>query len=163
MTMTQSWGHNNRPQYKSAERLIHTLVDVVAKGGNFLLNIGPTPEGTWQAAAYERLAAIGEWMDVNGEGIYATRPYEVYEEGSTLRFTQSKDSRTVYVFALDWPGDTLRVRSVRAMQDAEIVLLGREEPLQWSQDDRELQIALPAESKRVSNWAWTVRVEREVR
>jgi alpha-L-fucosidase len=163
MTMTQSWGHHNDPQYKGTERLVHTLIDVVAKGGNFLLNVGPTPEGTWEEKAYERLAEIGAWMDVNGEGIYATRPYTVYEEGEHLRFTQSKDSSTVYVFALDWPGEVLHLRSVRATGEAEIFLLGHDEPLRWSQGAEELHIQVPEERRDVSSHAWTFRVEREKR
>ena len=163
MTMTQSWGHHNDPQYKGTERLVHTLIDVVAKGGNFLLNVGPTPEGTWEEKAYERLAEIGAWMDVNGEGIYATRPYTVYEEGEHLRFTQSKDSSTVYVFALEWPREVLRVRSVKATGEAEVFLLGHDEPLRWSQGVDELRIQIPVELRDVSSHAWTFRVEREKR
>ncbi len=57
------------------------LADVVAKGGNLLLNIGPGPDGSWDDAAYDRLAALGAWMKVNSEAIYATRPVAPYVDG----------------------------------------------------------------------------------
>lgn len=63
--MTQSWGHTFNPNYKSARELIHTLIEVVSKGGNFLLNVAPTPDDTFEAEAHTRLAEIGKWMDVN--------------------------------------------------------------------------------------------------
>ena len=99
MTLTQSWGHNFHPTYKSPERIIHTLIDVVSKGGNYLLNVAPTPDGTFEDEAYETLAEIGRWMRVNGEGIYGTRLHQPFSEGETVRFTRSKDGRTVYAFS----------------------------------------------------------------
>ena len=80
------------------------LVDVVAKGGNLLLNIGPGPDGAWHDAAYDRLAALGAWMKVNGEAIYGTRPIAPYAEGK-VRFTRAKDG-TVYAIYLPAEGET---------------------------------------------------------
>ena len=74
MPMARSWSFVPNDVYKTPRVLIQMLVDVVAKGGNLLLNIGPGPDGTWHDAAYERLAALGAWMKVNSEAIYATRP-----------------------------------------------------------------------------------------
>jgi len=159
LTMTQSWGHNFDPEYKSAQRLIHTLIDVVSKGGNFLLNVAPTPEGTFDDTAYERLKEIGRWMKVNGEGIYSTRQYTSFGEGNTLRFTRSKDSTRVFMFALEWPGEVLQVRSVRPLEGSEITLLGHDDPLEWSQDEGGLHIELPPELREVSRHAWTFRVQ----
>ena len=73
MPMAQSWSFVPNDTYKSPRVLIQMLVDVVAKGGNLLLNIGPGPDGAWHDAAYDRLAALGAWMKVNSEAIYATR------------------------------------------------------------------------------------------
>lgn len=159
MTLTQSWGHNNAPVYKSVDQLIHTLIDVVSKGGNYLLNVAPTPEGTFEEEAYATLAEIGRWMKVNGEGIYATRQHEPFGEGKTVRFTRSKDGRTVYVFSLDWPGEALHLRSVRARDGGRITLLGDDRPLDWSQDADGLRIQLPPDLEDVGNHALVFRVD----
>ena len=73
MTMNNSWGYNpSDKNFKSADKLIRTLVEVASRGGNFLLNVGPSPEGTFPTESIERLQRIGAWMQVNGESIYAT-------------------------------------------------------------------------------------------
>ena len=129
-------------------------MDVVSKGGNFLLNVVPTPQGTFEEEAYQRLAEIGVWMDVNGGGIYSTRPYEVYGEGEELRYTQSKDGRTVFAIALRWPGTELTLRSVSATQGMAVTLLGHEGNLEWSQGTEGLRIELPPGSMGASSHAW---------
>jgi alpha-L-fucosidase len=158
--MTQSWGHSFSPNYKSTRQLVHTLVDVVAKGGNFLLNVAPTPEGTWEEEAYRRLAEMGDWMAVNGEGIYGTRSFQVYGEGEGLRFTQSKDGRSVYVFVLEWPGEELTTKSLRLEPGDEVAMLGYADPLQWRQDAQGLHIRLDPKMRDVSRHAWGFRVRR---
>jgi alpha-L-fucosidase len=158
MTMTQSWGHTFNPQYKSAKRLIHTLVDVVAKGGNFLLNVAPTPQGAWEPEAYRRLEEIGRWMAVNGEGIYGTRNFHTYGEGESLRFTRSKDGKTVYLFTLSWPGDLLELTTLELEEGAEISPLGSEELLEWWQDCAGLHIRIPGRLREEGEHAWGFRI-----
>jgi alpha-L-fucosidase len=159
LTMTQSWGHSFSPEYKSARELIHTLIDVVSRGGNFLLNVAPTPQGTFEPEAYARLAEIGRWMDVNGEAIHGTRPMEGNPFGENLRFTRSKDGTRAYVFALSWPGELLEVDSMELEAGSEIILLGHGAPLSWTQDGGRVQIRLPAELERVESHAMVFRVE----
>ena len=73
MTMNNTWGYKSFDHnWKSAETLIRNLVDIASKGGNYLLNVGPTSEGLIPEPSVERLKAIGKWMDVNGESIYGT-------------------------------------------------------------------------------------------
>jgi alpha-L-fucosidase len=161
--MTQSWGHTFEPQYKNTERLIHTLIDVVSKGGNFLLNVAPTPEGTFEEEAYRRLAEIGDWMEVNGEGIYETRPYQVFGEGENLRFTQTKDGDSVFVFILEWPGEELRVESLNAEEfplgpGSELSLLGHPGAVRWDQDDDALRAEVPVSAGDSGAHAWVLKV-----
>ena len=98
MTMGNSWSYVPNDKYKSANRLIHLLVDIVSKGGNFLLNIGPNAEGELPAESLKRLKEIGDWMKVNGEAIYKTRPVAPYKEAKTC-FTSLADG-TIYAIYL---------------------------------------------------------------
>ncbi|MCR5423887.1 MAG: alpha-L-fucosidase [Bacteroidales bacterium] len=101
MTMGDSWSYVPNDNYKSTNTLIHTLIDVVAKGGNFLLNVGPDANGQIPDEAMKRLSEIGEWMDANGFAIYETRPLAPYADGK-FRFTQSKDGFHKYaIYLLD--------------------------------------------------------------
>lgn len=90
MTMADGWGYHYDDVYKSPRQLIHLLVDVVAKGGNLALNVGPMPDGRLPRPAVERMEAMGAWLKKNGEAIYGTRAVEPYAL-KKWRFTQAKD------------------------------------------------------------------------
>jgi len=103
MTMNDSWGYKYFDEnWKSNETLIRNLVDIASKGGNFLLNVGPTAEGLIPEPSVERLAAMGEWMKVNNESIYGTTasPIEAPEWG---RVTKKDDN--IYLHVFDWPSN----------------------------------------------------------
>lgn len=103
MTMNGSWGYKPSDEHwKSNEVLIQHLVDIVSKGGNFLLNVGPDAQGLFPPESVERLKAMGEWTKVNGESIYGAKasPYDCPEWG---RYT-SKDG-VIYAQVFDWPED----------------------------------------------------------
>lgn len=100
ITLGDSWYHTGPGErYKSSTWAIHTLARIVAKGGNFLLGVGPDKTGELPPAVYERLEAIGRWMDVHASAIYNTRPLAPYESGKFC-FTQSKDGSTRYAIYL---------------------------------------------------------------
>jgi alpha-L-fucosidase len=103
MTMNRHWGYNAADDdWKSSEELIRKLIDICAKGGNFLLNVGPTAEGEFPAACIERLQDIGRWLDVNGDAIYGTTgsPFTYLSWGAATR----KGDR-LYLHVFDWPAD----------------------------------------------------------
>ena len=107
MTMNNNWGYNSHDQnWKSPQQLIRNLVDIASKGGNFLLNVGPTAEGLFPQASIDRLKAIGSWMKINNEAIYGTSasPFRKLEWG---RCTQKKINgiTRLYLHIFDWPSD----------------------------------------------------------
>ena len=99
MTMGDSWSYVPNDNYKSVKTLIHMLCDVVAKGGNLLLNVGPDADGNLPTEALQRMEEIGRWLDRNGHAIYGTRPLYPYCEGN-VRYTQSKDGKHQYAITL---------------------------------------------------------------
>ena len=163
MTMTQSWGHNYNPRYKSTRRLIHNLVDIVAKGGNYLLNIGPTPEGTFEDEAFERLREIGAWMDVNGEAIYFSRPIAPYKDGQTC-LTRNRKTGDVYAIYLAGKAeDTLppkvELDGIRAVRGSQVVLLGHGN-VDWEESGDGMRILVPegAVASPPCRDAWTFKL-----
>jgi alpha-L-fucosidase len=121
MTINRTWAYNaNDRAFKSATELIRTLVEVASRGGNFLLNVGPTPEGTIQPEFEERLLAIGAWLQANGEAIYGTT-YGPLQKLPDARTTE-KDG-TIYLHVFDWPaqgpitvpGVNAKIRGVRLL------------------------------------------------
>ena len=91
----------NRPRWKSPQRVINTLVEIVAKGGNLVLGVGPTPEGLIQPEAVSRLKEIGQWLKQNGRAIYGTTITPNYHDGN-IWFTAAKDGSSLYaIYQLD--------------------------------------------------------------
>ena len=136
MTMNNHWGYNAADQdWKSAADLIHKLADICAKGGNFLLNVGPTAEGEIPAPCIERLREMGRWLRTNGEAIYGTSagPFAHLSWGVATR----KGSR-LYLHVFEWPADGRlrvplqgKVRSATLLADASQKLVLSREPERW--------------------------------
>ena len=134
--------------YKGTAWIIRNLVDSVAKGGNFMVGIGPDGAGRFHPAAIRQLKETGEWLQKNGEGIYATRPRpaEFWKEGEAVRFTRSKDDKTIYAFVYDWPGDQLILKTVKPKKNGRVSFLGFDEPLAWRYDTAQgLKITVPSQ------------------
>jgi alpha-L-fucosidase len=120
MTINDSWGYNaNDTHWKSARLLIRNLSDIASKDGNYLLNIGPTAEGVIPQPEVERLLAIGRWLKVNGEAIYATRggPYnDPFPWGRTTQRAWPGDGSTLFLHIWDWPADgTILLPGIREL------------------------------------------------
>ncbi|TAM93334.1 MAG: hypothetical protein EPN39_20360, partial [Chitinophagaceae bacterium] len=146
-----SFSYDPHPgNYKGADWIVKNLIDSAAKGGNFMAAIGPDGTGKFHPTAVKQLRKTGAWLRVNGEGIYATRPREgdLWKEGEDIRFTRSKDKRTVYAFSYKWPQDKLILSSVKPRRDAEVYMMGMHTPLKWEYDSsRGLIIDIPGELK----------------
>ena len=141
MTMGKTWAFNpNETQWKDSDELLHNLVRVVSRGGNYLLNVGPTPEGTIPSEGIERLQQIGQWMKRNGEAIYGTTytPLQGQRWGVATR-----KGNTVFLHLFEWQTETPllipdfpgQVRSVSFISG---------EPLDYSQVSGNLEIVLPS-------------------
>lgn len=141
MTINETWAYNERDRhFKSAATLIRTLVEVASRGGNFLLNVGPTPAGAIQPEFQERLAAIGGWLKVNGEAIYGTT-YGPWQKLSFGR-TTAKGS-TIYLHVFDWPpSGELKIEHARERAKSARLLAGQR-PLTLRQKGELLTIETP--------------------
>jgi alpha-L-fucosidase len=121
MTMNDTWGYKSYDEnWKSTEVLIRTLADVASKGGNFLLNVGPMPEGLIPAASEQRLQEMGKWMAVNGESIHGTTA-SVIGRPEWGRCTVKGNKLYLHVF--NWPADgTLKVPAVQGQVEKAYLL-----------------------------------------
>ena len=158
------WSYTPDAKYMSPREGIHMLVDVVAKGGNLLLNVAPSPEGEWQDGAYNLLEAFGDWMKVNNSAIYGTRPIAPYKE-KNICFTQNKNGN-VFLFYLAKEGENkipseVTVKSINPKKGTGITMLGSELKLKWKKLDQGFKVIIP-ESLRNNlpcKEAWALKIE----
>jgi alpha-L-fucosidase len=148
-------------RYKPTNEIIEKLVDIVSKGGNYLLNIGPAPDGTFDDSAYSRLKEIGKWMKANGEAIYGTRIHTVFGEGSNIRYTASKDGKTLFVFFYEQPVEKVSLSKLSLDKDTRVTMLGSKQSLKWKQGEGSIDIAIPASVIKGGEHVWVMRVERK--
>jgi alpha-L-fucosidase len=157
------WSYDSvATNYKGTQWVIHNLVDCVAKGGSFMVGIGPDKMGRFHPKAIEQLEEAGRWLQVNGEGIYGTRAREVWKDGD-IYYTQTKDHRSVYAFTEQWPGTEFVIPSVTPKKGSKLTMLGYKEPLQWSQTDEGVKVIIPdalqSPENRPCGYAWTFKME----
>lgn len=163
----RSWGYIENDDFKRPVDLLGLLLDTVSKNGNLLLNVGPDKEGRIPEAARKTFALMGEWLRMNGEGIYSSRPWDIYGEGPTkvgggigsddlsytvedFRFTTNKQRDTLYLYGMKWPQNTkhisinsLRTGAVDLSGLKGIRLEGSNEQITYSQGADGLDVTLP--------------------
>ncbi len=149
--------------YKGSRWIINNLVDAVSKGGNFMVGIGPDGSGRFHPKAVQQLEETGQWLKVNGEGIYGTRAAAVWKEGDSIRYTASKDKKYLYAFLLSWPGKTFELQNMIPATGKKVYLLGYEKPLDWHYAQGVMTIHMPEgmqdSRKRPCRTAWAIRME----
>lgn len=165
-TLNNTWGYSeHHREWKSELELLHFLINILSRGGNLLLNIGPRPDGSLPTETFTCFGHLTRWLKVNGEAAYGTKMWRIDKEGQSqgdfggtlsreeggfnaklsaqdLWFTTKEN--LIYVIGLVWPEDgTVCIKSLRDSTCEEISLLGSEESLSWSQDSEGLKVVLP--------------------
>jgi alpha-L-fucosidase len=166
MTMGNSWSYKPDDQYKSAGTLIRNLCRIVARNGNYLIGIGPDGNGEFDPVVYERLREMGDWLEVNGEAIYDTRPVQPYEQDDCV-FTTKADG-TVYAIVLGQDDgsripEKIAIPSELVEKAGRISLLGSKGRLKAEIDGYgRAVIELPAGALRKPpcDHAWAIRIRK---
>jgi alpha-L-fucosidase len=157
MTMNDTWGFKkNDSSWKSAEMLIHNLIDIAAKGGNYLLNVGPTSEGLIPDPSIQRLYEMGNWLSINSEAIYATNSIKQYKEGENIKFTVSKNGTYIYGILTKIEGKEIRLTSILPVKNSKIYMLGIKKPLSWRKESADIIVRLPSELP--CEYAWVLKI-----
>ena len=143
MTINDTWAYNAHDHhFKSSTDLIRGLVEVASRGGNFLLNVGPQPDGMIQPEFQERLRAIGDWIAVNGDSIYETTYGPVQGQAAYRMTAKGSD---LYLHLFDWPSHSLAVTGLPA-RVLSARLLANNQPLAFQQTPNDLSITLPPQA-----------------
>ncbi len=169
--------------YMNPRDIIHWMIDAVSKNGTFILDIPGKPDGTIDSKEIAFLDQMTAWMQVNGEAIYATRPWKVFGEGpdmvksgafqghsvsnlgpKDIRFTRNKANTVVYAIVLGWPADAFAVQSMGTAaagnpgKIAHVQLLGTDEKLSWKQSASGLRVELPKQYHPSTDYAAALKI-----
>ncbi|MFE5025868.1 alpha-L-fucosidase [Streptomyces sp. NPDC056656] len=158
-----SYGYNAETpddRYMTAEEVVHSLVDIVSKNGNFLLDIGPRADGTIPEIMQTRLRETGHWLKTNGEAIYDTTYWSrMAQLGEDLRFTV-RPNKSFYIHSLAEPGATLTVEAAVPVRAGDkVTMLGYDRPLNWRTTGGSFVVDVPAAARAAGEHVWVFKVE----
>jgi len=157
------WSWVPEANYMSGRQLVHMLVDIVAKGGNLLLNIAPGPEGQWHDGAYDLLEEMSEWMKVNSKAIYETRRIEPFKEGQ-ICLTKKQDGTVYAIYLADATEISIPSKiwlsSIQPEENATIKLLGWDKALNWEKAGNGFYVDIPEKvrKKPPCKYAWAFEI-----
>ncbi len=148
--------------YKTSEELVHELIHIVSRGGNLLLNIGPTADGRIPVIMQQRLIDIGQWLKVNGEAIFGTRHWD----GADLNQDQenhsffTKKGKDLYLIWTQWPNQEFRVTGISGEETTRVSLLGYSSAVEWKKTEKGVLIIPPDinPSTEPCDYAWTFKI-----
>ncbi|MDR2774821.1 MAG: alpha-L-fucosidase, partial [Tannerella sp.] len=157
-----SFGYNrneNLEDYSSSEELVHMLVEKVALGGNLLLNVGPTADGRIPAIMQQRLSDMGKWLKVNGEAIYATKPWDAASKNADISAVYTTKGSDLYIIFTKYPAKGVTISGV-AKKPASVKLLGSDVKVSYVANGKNLTIRPPLLMMGQSpcNYAWVFKV-----
>ncbi|WBV53729.1 alpha-L-fucosidase [Chryseobacterium gambrini] len=149
ITMGDSFSYVPNDNYKSSQKIIETLIKIISRGGNYLMNIAPGPNGDYDSIVYERLKEISSWMDKNQSAVFATRSVAPYHDGN-FYYTKSKDGKTVNIFHLDEKTNyqapsILNFVIPENFKPKSLKILGLSHKIDWKQNGNSIEINLPKE------------------
>jgi alpha-L-fucosidase len=156
-----SWSWLPEAKYMSGKNAIQLLVDIVAKGGNLLLNIAPGPEGQWHDDAYRLLEDIGLWMKVNSEAIYGTRALAPYKEGKVC--ISKKGENTIFLYYMADEGEAIPSKigmsAFSLPAGAKVKMAGTDTYLKWVKTDKGFIISIPEKIRKSppSKYVWVMK------
>ena len=165
MTMNGTWGfRNSDTRWKSSETLIRNLVDIASKGGNYLLNVGPKPDGSFPDASVERLKDLGNWMKIYSEAIYATEasPLPSQTWGRITRKTQNGKT-TLYLSVFEWPKNGILSIDGLNQEVISAGMLHNGEKLKWYKNSNQVMLKIPSQAPHAVASVIKVEVKGEMK
>ncbi len=157
------WSWVPEAKYMSGRKAIHMLVDIVAKGGNLLLNVAPGPDGKWHDGAYDLFEEIGGWMEINNEAIYGTRAIAPYKEGRVCLTQKDGSLYAIYLADENETGMPSKIflNSIIPIPEAKITLLGTGKELSWIHTVSGIAVNIPEKYQKTppAKYAWVLKID----
>jgi alpha-L-fucosidase len=147
-TVNHTWGYKKDDNdWKSPEDLTFKLVDVVSKGGNYLLNVGPTSEGVIPQPSQDNLRAVGRWLKVNGEAVYGAGPTPFHDELAAANWRCTTKPGKIYLTIFKWPTGSFELANVsKKVKKAYLLTSAGHKPFKVRQEGNHVNIALPVQA-----------------
>lgn len=152
MTMANSWSYVPNDVYKPTRKIIHMLCTIVSRGGNYLLNIAPGPKGDFDPVAYERLQEIGEWMKINSDAIYGTKPIAPYQKGQVVLTSKGKSIYAIYLVdenQKELP-QTIQIDDLKIPKKSKAKVIGKNGYVKLKIKDNQVEMELPSGLRKVN-------------